>query len=370
MLRPAMSAGQLLCPQCGAPYEQGDFLCTSCELILDLDAAEANYRAKEPSIVRALISPPQRRSTGVRPAPPAPIQKKGDPDITVRGAVVMDQFTIPRLMAGMNLALTPLHEFEAMVCSFVDGASSVPQIATAAEISKVEAMAVFTSLAQRRIVELRRHEPPPPEPEPEPAPELEPEPPTPPPTPPPSEPRHAAPPPPLADFSAPRPALSRPPPVVTPARTTLPPRATPAPPPPLPSNRPPPAASSRPKPSQLQAPSQQAAVPKAESVLERAISLERRGEVDGAIHVLKRAIAQVKEPAALCNKLALILVNQRRDFHQAEELLNKAIELEPDNAVYQQNLFKVVGLAAERRENRSSTPSKGGGGFFSKLLKK
>ncbi|HZN93867.1 MAG TPA: tetratricopeptide repeat protein, partial [Myxococcales bacterium] len=126
----------------------------------------------------------------------------------------------------------------------------------------------------------------------------------------------------------------------------------------------------RPKPSQLQAPSAMAAAPKAESVLERAISLERRGEVDGAIHVLKRAITQVKEPAALCNKLALILVNQRRDFHQAEELLNKAIELEPDNAVYQQNLFKVVGLAAERRENRSSTPSKGGGGFFSKLLKK
>ncbi|HVE81426.1 MAG TPA: tetratricopeptide repeat protein, partial [Myxococcales bacterium] len=124
----------------------------------------------------------------------------------------------------------------------------------------------------------------------------------------------------------------------------------------------------------LQAPSPMASAPKAESVLERAISLERRGEVDGAIHILKRAITQVKEPAALCNKLALILVNQRKDFRQAEELLNKAIELEPENAVYQQNLFKIVGLAAERRDSPGSRSGPGGsggkGGFLSKLLKK
>jgi Flp pilus assembly protein TadD len=95
--------------------------------------------------------------------------------------------------------------------------------------------------------------------------------------------------------------------------------------------------------------------------------------VDGAIHVLKRAITQVKEPAALCNKLALILVNQRKDYRQAEELLNKAIELEPENPVYQQNLFKIIGMAAERKESRGGGPSSGakaGGGFFSKLLKK
>src|SRR3954463_5738964 len=139
-----MAVAELLCPQCGTPYEEGDFLCTSCELILDLDAAEANYKPNQPSIVRALLSPPQRR-TGVRPAIPAELKKKGDPDVTVRANIVMDDFTIPRLVGGMNLALTPLHEFEAMVASFVDGSSSVPMIAAAAEISRVEAMAVFTS---------------------------------------------------------------------------------------------------------------------------------------------------------------------------------------------------------------------------------
>ena len=103
-------------------------------------------------------------------------------------------------------------------------------------------------------------------------------------------------------------------------------------------------------------------------MLERAITLERRGEVDGAIHILKRAITQVKEPAALYNKLALILVNQRKDFRQAEELLNKAIALDPNKPVYQQNLFKIVGMAAERRD--STGKDAGGKGFLSKLLKK
>lgn len=385
-----MPADQLLCPECGTPYEQGDFLCPSCELILDLDAAEANYKLNKPSIVQALLSPPQRRSTGVRPAIPAGLKKKGDPEVTVRATLVMDDSTVPRLLAGMNLALTPLHEFEAMVAAFVDGASTVPQIAAAAEISRVEAMAVFTSLAERKVIELRREEPKKPEP-------LKPEPKTDPakaerrepitlpptvielgaepPTPPPDEPlppvmpepitepeRARAPsPPPRRPVSMPPP---RPPPVMTPSRTPAP--ATPARGAPVPT----PVSTSRPKPSQLQAPSPVAAAPKMESVLERAISLERRGEVDGAIHILKRAITQVKEPAALCNKLALILVNQRKDYRQAEELLNKAIELEPENAVYQQNLFKIIGMAAERKDSRGSAPSKGGGGFLSKLLKK
>lgn len=364
-----MAAAELLCPQCGTPYEEGDFLCTGCELILDLDAAEANYKPNQPSIVRALLSPPQRR-TGVRPAIPAELKKKGDPDVTVRANIVMDDFTIPRLVVGMNMALTPLHEFEAMVASFVDGTSSVPMIAAAAEISRVEAMAVFSSLVERKVIELRREQ----AQAPAPAPELDDELPTPPPTPPPAPALDPDPPPAPArtplptDLPVRKPIVAqRPAPMLTPSRTPVvmpPPRADPVPTP----------APGRLKASSLQAPSPVATAPKAESVLERAISLERRGEVDGAIHILKRAITQVKEPAALCNKLALILVNQRKDYRQAEELLNKAIELEPENDVYQQNLFKIVSLSAERKDSRgsgsSSSSSSGKGGFFSKLLKK
>ncbi|HYV49629.1 MAG TPA: hypothetical protein VFA20_32450 [Myxococcaceae bacterium] len=404
-----MSAAPLLCPQCQTPYEEGDFLCTGCELILDVDAAEANYKLKKPSIVQALLSPPQRRSTGMRPSIPVELKKKGDPEVTVRQTMAIDDYTVPRLLAGMNLALTPLHEFEAMVAAFVDGASTVPQIAVAAEISRVEAMAVFTSLAQRKVIELRREEPKKPEPAPagkaerrdpitlppgavERAPELSEEPPTPPPdeplppvaeSPPPPRPRTPQPtdvpkrpaftpsparlPPVMTPISTPAAA-----PVMTPSRTPAtgtPARGVAVPTPVSTPASTPARGTGLPRASQLQAPSPMASAPKAESVLERAISLERRGEVDGAIHVLKRAITQVKEPAALCNKLALILVNQRRDYKQAEELLNKAIELEPENAVYQQNLFKIIGMAAERKESRGSGGAKSGG-FFSKLLKK
>jgi len=397
-----MSAAPLLCPQCQTPYEEGDFLCTGCELILDLDAAEANYKLKQPSIVQALLSPPQRRSTGVRPSIPADLKKKGDPEVTVRAPMTIDDAAVPRLLAGMNLALTPLHEFEAMVAAFVDGSSTVPQIAVAAEISRVEAMAVFTSLVQRKVIELTRPEPPKPKPEPaktgrpdpitlppnviELAPELDEEPPTPPPDEPLPPVEEPEPPPPPPRARAPQPTdlpprkPSRPPPVMTPVSSAPPPpapvmtpsRTAAAPPPARGAPVPTPVSTARPKPSQLQAPSPMASTPKAESVLERAISLERRGEVDGAIHILKRAITQVKEPAALCNKLALILVNQRKDFRQAEELLNKAIELEPENAVYQQNLFKIVGMAAERQGSRGGSSGGGAktGGFLSKLLKK
>jgi tetratricopeptide (TPR) repeat protein len=354
---------ELLCPECGTPYEAGDFLCTNCELLLDMDAAAGDYKPREPTIVRALMAPPQQRASGAKSMPPGLGKgKKSDPEMTVRATVIMDEYTIPRMVAGLEVALSPLHPFEAHVASFVDGTNSVPQIALAAEISKIEAAAIFQSLAQRKIVELHRNEPPrkpPPQAVPAPPPAAPPPPPAPAPAPAPAARMKSAP-------TPPPPAAPPPPREVTSGKVELPRNRLSSLPPPTPKprsatlqERPPP----RPPPSP----------PKAESVLERAISLERRGEVEGAITVLKRAITNVSNPAALCNKLALILVNQRKDYKQAEELLHKAIELEPDNAVYQQNLYKIVGLVAQKREAASSRGpggSKGGGGFLSKLLKK
>ncbi|MFP2913481.1 hypothetical protein ACLESD_52520 [Pyxidicoccus sp. 3LFB2] len=68
------------------------------------------------------------------------------------------------------------------------------------------------------------------------------------------------------------------------------------------------------------------------------------------------AIAKAPEAAVLYSKLALILVHQRKDYARAAELLERAVELEPGNAVFQQNLLKVTGLAAaaagERKEQK------------------
>ncbi len=103
------------------------------------------------------------------------------------------------------------------------------------------------------------------------------------------------------------------------------------------------------------------------NLLERAVSLERRGEVRGATELLKRGIATLPNPAPLYNKLALILLDQRRDFSEAEDLLQKAIDIDPEKTVYQKNLMRVVARAAEARERDGGKKSTG---LLSKLFRK
>jgi hypothetical protein len=79
--------------------------------------------------------------------------------------------------------------------------------------------------------------------------------------------------------------------------------------------------------------------------LQQAISLEKRGDLKGAIEVLERAIAGSSQPAPLYNRLALVLVRERRDFAAAEGLLTKALELEPKNSIFEENLCRVHELA-------------------------
>jgi len=83
----------------------------------------------------------------------------------------------------------------------------------------------------------------------------------------------------------------------------------------------------------------------AESVLEVANALERRGDVAAAIQVLERAIAGSRTPAPLYNRLALALV-KRGDLTRAGALLEKALALEPSNQSYRRNREKVAALKA------------------------
>jgi Flp pilus assembly protein TadD len=92
-------------------------------------------------------------------------------------------------------------------------------------------------------------------------------------------------------------------------------------------------------------------VSEADNILAQAVNMERRGDLDGAIYLLKKGISQLPQPGPLYNKLALILIHQRRDFRQAEDLLHKALELEPENEVYEKNLYKVVTLAALKAQS-------------------
>jgi Flp pilus assembly protein TadD len=80
--------------------------------------------------------------------------------------------------------------------------------------------------------------------------------------------------------------------------------------------------------------------------LQKAIELERSGDYAGAIRVLELAIARSDDPAPLYNRLAIAVVKERRDLSAAEELLQKALALDPDNEVYRQNLMKVLSMSA------------------------
>ena len=82
-----------------------------------------------------------------------------------------------------------------------------------------------------------------------------------------------------------------------------------------------------------------------ESPLQRAITLEKSGRMKECIEHLERAIEVAPDPAPLYNRLALVLLKERRDLKGAEALLHKALEHDPDSDVYRQNLLKILMMA-------------------------
>jgi hypothetical protein len=285
-------AQEILCPSCGSRATEDDFQCPHCELILNPDGPTDEHAIPlgedevEPSVVRALLSPPQRTLSREIPAPPQP-GALPDGKVTARFSLPMNEWTMPRVVAGVDLALKPMHPFEAYVLSFIDGKQSIRGISLAAKLAEIEVQVVVKSLVERGAVKVE---------------------------------------PPTAPAQAPV------------QRRVMP----------------------------LQELTAHAPPAAAEGVLQQAISLERKGQVDGAISVLKRAMSRVPNAAPLYNKLALILISHRRDYKEAEDLLKRALALEPENAVYQQNLYKVVGLAASKRQG--GTDQRGAvGGLLARL---
>lgn len=295
-----------------------DFQCTQCGLLLDPQQASGEYVITEPTIVRALLSPPQRTRTMELPRPPP--QRPTPHDLaTARFTVPMDAHTVPHLRAGLDIALQPLHPFEAHIASFIDGDHAVPDLAQAARLPEIEVKVVLKALLERGVVELHRLPG---------APAM----------------RTMTDELPILDgqdFLVSEPmALGDEEP---PARPVLAMRAPHRPPPPAPTRAAPPPSPPVPPRTVRRLGIEPGS---AEDFLQRAVRLEREGQVDRAIDVLTRAIAQVPEAAVLYSKLALILVHQRKDYRRAVELLERAVALEPNHPVFQQNLLKVTGLAA------------------------
>src|SRR5579871_3311451 len=318
------------CPSCGNRVSALDFQCPRCELLLNAEADPPSGPGKDPSVVRALLSIPEKTPGGGVPAPP---ELQWDQQATERYALPLESDEVPKLLAGMDVALQPLHPFEAYIVSLLDGAHSVHELAQLASLRDIEVGAVLRSLLDRGVIAV----PEPPLAVTQPLEDA----------PAPTDPAQiAVPPPPPTAQPLPRARAAAPPPP--------PPRPAPAPPPPLPR-------------AALHVPSSGSALNASRHALnplQRAVELERRGDVEAAIKVLERGIAGTRAPAPLYNRLALILINQRQDLREAEKLLRKATRLEPNNDVYEKNLIKVLTLqAADSGPKRKS-------GFLARLTGK
>ena len=147
-------AENLECPECHAPVAPDDFQCESCELLLNPQLASGEYVISEPSIVRALMSPPMRTSS--REIPAAGEGLTSHDSKTVRFAIPIDDDEVPYLTANMDIALRPLRPFEAYVASFIDGTQSVSALAEASKLPRIEIKVVLKALIERGLVELHR----------------------------------------------------------------------------------------------------------------------------------------------------------------------------------------------------------------------
>lgn len=269
----------LHCPSCGAAVSPRDFQCGKCELLLLGDLGDPD-EVTEPSLVRQLLSVPQNRPGKGVPAR-SKVGRHPNPwelEVTAPAPFTFHEEMVPQLVGGVDVALSPLHPFEAYVASFLDGRHTLAEVAHRAGLGNAEVKAVLMTLVAKGVAHLH--------------------------------------------------------PILPIEPKTAPER---------PRNR-----AARGRLSQGRKPTldgQQKALDGPATLLHRAVNLERTGDFDGAVKVLEEGIAALEQPAPLYNRLALTVINQRRDYALAQDLLKRACQLEPENEIYEQNLMKVVTLA-------------------------
>jgi hypothetical protein len=99
---------------------------------------------------------------------------------------------------------------------------------------------------------------------------------------------------------------------------------------------------------------------RARELYDLATQKEEIGDVDEAIALLEKAIKEAKEPA-FYNRLGVILATKKHEFARAQQLIELAIDMAPNNTTYQHNLGKVLSMAATRDMSaRNSGPPSGG----------
>jgi hypothetical protein len=97
--------------------------------------------------------------------------------------------------------------------------------------------------------------------------------------------------------------------------------------------------------------------PEAKKMLEDASEAEARNDFDEAIALLERALEQSKDPA-LFNRLGVIIAMRKRDLARGRELVERALEIDPESKTYRHNLEKIAQMAkVARAEERVASQS-------------
>ncbi|MBS2032157.1 MAG: tetratricopeptide repeat protein [Deltaproteobacteria bacterium] len=334
-----MAADVYRCPSCYLKLSRTDFQCPRCELILEGRFGDPAPAPKEVSIVRAIMERPQGTVSRKRPLPPSePIT---DPDLAAKTM----EYTIPRplnevlprVVVGLTVNALSLTPFEAFVVSNIDGKTPGHQLKALLDLSEVELQAVLRSLETRGAIALEpvpqrpvsaaknvKAKPPPPPPQTQPKVKLMP-----------VASMPAAPPerPSPTSRAKGKPGLELPAPASVSDGAPMPKqsdariklgegvarnkkvldalkhvRKSTAPSEPRPESAP-----------------QSATDIAAEGALQVAIRMEQDGRMDEAIRYLERSIAHSPDAAPLLNRLAIVLVRDRRDFRESERLLRRAL---------------------------------------------
>ena len=345
---------ELQCSQCGLQLSSTDFQCPACELLLDSRALlDEQFPPDMGSVIRTLLSPPQ---SGLHPFalpatnPDAPAPAEDFPSVaTVPMMYAQSPADVPMVAHGLDIMNCRMSPFEAFVVSMVDARTTLLDLRRTSGLTEPEFHAVTKTLVDRGIITLVTAET---------APVL-----------------------PL-DLVVPAPielaleSVVEPdaPPVAAAPAAVFKPAMVPAPVPvPLPVAEPVAAAVSAPAPAKVPTPANVPTAPRvrhapvkfesAVDPLQHAIALEQSGQVDRAIGVLESAIARSAQPAAVYNRLGLVLLKERRDFAGAEKYIAKARALEPENPVFQKNYVQLLHLSAARSnkpaDSGQQAPKKG-----------
>ncbi|WP_141325035.1 general secretion pathway protein GspE, partial [Myxococcus sp. AB025B] len=141
------------CPHCGAPTLPKDFQCPRCELLLVRHVEDLPPRDNV-SLVRALLTQPERQGTSGTPRTPQSEATRLAPfDAAQEGSQAR-----PFLVGGLSVTNLRLSPFEAYVLSLVDGHTSLSDLSLITQLAEVELRALFASLGERGVTRL--YEPP------------------------------------------------------------------------------------------------------------------------------------------------------------------------------------------------------------------